>query len=140
MKMPALLTSVSIRPNRSSVRFITRPAVSGSAMSPAAVRKLDSSAAWIDRDVPVTAYPAPRNAATRPAPMPCEAPVTSATLGLIRRALPGRSARQQLLAAVDVVGGAGERRVGHDVHGERGDVGRAHHAADRQRGPELVAP
>ena len=35
----------------------------------------------IERELPTTAYPAPRNAATRPAPMPCEAPVTIATFG-----------------------------------------------------------
>ena len=34
----------------------------------------------MERDVPTTQYPAPRNAATRPAPMPCEAPVMIATL------------------------------------------------------------
>jgi hypothetical protein len=44
-----------------------------------------------------------------------------------------------LLAAVDVVGRAGERRLGHDVHGKRGDVGRSDHAPDRQRNTELVA-
>ncbi len=47
--------------------------------------------------------------------------------------------RDELLAAVDVVGRAGERRVGHDVHGERGDVGRSDDASDRQRRAELLA-
>ena len=46
----------------------------------------------------------------------------------------------ELLAAVDVEGGASERRVDHDVHRQRGDVGRPDHAADGQRGPELGAP
>ena len=53
---------------------------------------------------------------------------------------PSRSpSGDELLAAVDVVGRAGERRVGHDVHGKRGDVGRSHHAPDGQRNTELVA-
>ena len=50
-----------------------------------------------------------------------------------------RSKWDQLLAAVDVVGRAGERGVGHDVDGERGDVGRADDAPDRQRRAELLA-
>jgi hypothetical protein len=44
-----------------------------------------------------------------------------------------------LLAAVDVVGRAGESRVGHDMHGKRRDVGRSDHAPDGQRNTELVA-
>jgi hypothetical protein len=50
------------------------------------------------------------------------------------------SSGDELLAAVDVVGGAGERGVGHDVDGERGDVGGADDAADRKCCPQLVAP
>ena len=46
---------------------------------------------------------------------------------------------EELLAAVDVVGRAGERGVGHEVHGECGDVGGSDDAADRERGAELVA-
>ena len=46
----------------------------------------------------------------------------------------------ELLPTVDVVGGAGERGVGHDVHGECSDVSRFHHAPDRQRLPELSTP
>ena len=45
----------------------------------------------------------------------------------------------ELLAAVDVVRCACERRVDHEVDGERGDVGRADHAPDRQRRAELFA-
>ena len=45
----------------------------------------------------------------------------------------------QLLAAVDVVGRAGERGVAHQVHGERGDVLRPDDAPDRQRGAQLLA-
>ena len=43
----------------------------------------------------------------------------------------------ELLAAVDVEVAPGERRVGHEVHGERGDVGRADDPADRQRRAQL---
>ena len=46
---------------------------------------------------------------------------------------------EQLLASVDVVRGAGERGVGHQVDGQRGDVVRADDAADRQRGAQLFA-
>jgi len=40
-------------------------------------------------------------------------------------------AGEDLLAIVDVVSGAGERRIGHDVHGERGDVSRSDDPPDR---------
>src|SRR6478736_5810150 len=45
----------------------------------------------------------------------------------------------ELLAAVDVIGRAREDRVGHDVYSERGDVGRADDASDRQRRAKLIA-
>ena len=45
----------------------------------------------------------------------------------------------ELLPAVDVVGRAREGRVGHDVYGERGDVGRSDDAPDRKRGAKLIA-
>ena len=45
----------------------------------------------------------------------------------------------KLLPAVNVVGRAGKGRVGHDVHGERSDVGRLDDAADRKRGTKLIA-
>src|SRR5262245_15554914 len=45
----------------------------------------------------------------------------------------------ELLAAVDVVGAACERRVRHEVHGERGDVRRANDTPDRQRRPKLLS-
>ena len=51
----------------------------------------------------------------------------------------GRVSQDELLAAVDVVRRPGEGGVGHEVHGERGDVGRPDDAPDRQRGAELVA-
>ena len=41
----------------------------------------------------------------------------------------------ELLTAVDVIRRPGERRVDHDVHGERGHVGRGDHPADRQLRP-----
>ena len=43
------------------------------------------------------------------------------------------------MAAVDVVGRAGDSGVGHQVHGERGDVGRPDHAPDGERAAELIA-
>src|SRR5262249_38539837 len=49
------------------------------------------------------------------------------------------SAGEELLAAVHVVGRAGESRVGHEVDGERGDVARFDDAPDGERGAELVA-
>lgn len=51
----------------------------------------------------------------------------------------GWSPCYQLLAAVDVVRGARQRGVGHDVHGEGGDVGRSDDAPDWQRRAKLIA-
>ena len=45
----------------------------------------------------------------------------------------------QLLAAVDVVRCSGDCCVRHEVDGERGDIGRADHAPDRQRLAKLLA-
>src|SRR3989442_12348608 len=45
----------------------------------------------------------------------------------------------ELLPAVDVVGRARQGRVGHDVYGERGDVGRSDDAPDGERGAKLIA-
>src|SRR6266545_2022035 len=45
----------------------------------------------------------------------------------------------ELLTAVDVEGRAGDRRVGHEVDGQRGDVGRTDDASDRQRRTKLLA-
>ena len=50
-----------------------------------------------------------------------------------------RSSFDELLAAIDVEGRAGDRGVGHEVDGQCGDVGRADDAADWQRGTELLA-
>ena len=49
-------------------------------------------------------------------------------------------AGEQLLAAVDVVVRTRERRVAHDMYGERGDVGRPDDAPNGERGAELMAP
>ena len=51
-----------------------------------------------------------------------------------------RSQLEELLAAVYVGGRAGERRVDHEVHGERSHVGGSDDAADGERGAELLAP
>src|SRR5436190_13614478 len=45
----------------------------------------------------------------------------------------------ELLPAVDVVGRAREGSVGHDVHGERGDVSRFDDAPNGKCGPKLIA-
>jgi peptide-methionine (S)-S-oxide reductase len=50
-----------------------------------------------------------------------------------------RVVADKLLAAADVVGGAGHRGVGHDVHGERGHVRRGDHAANGQLGNDIGA-
>jgi len=39
--------------------------------------------------------------------------------------------RDELLSAVDVVGGSGEGGVGHDVNGECGDIARLNDPTDR---------
>ena len=49
------------------------------------------------------------------------------------------SSGDELLPTVDVIGRAGKGRVAHDVDGERGDVGGADDAADRERRPQLIA-
>ena len=48
------------------------------------------------------------------------------------------SSGDELLPAVDVVRRAGECRVAHNVDSERGDVGGADDAADRERRPQLI--
>src|SRR3954462_10421320 len=54
-------------------------------------------------------------------------------------AMSERMASDQLLAAVDVIRRAGDRRVFHEVDGEGGDILRSDDPADRQRGGQLVA-
>ena len=53
----------------------------------------------------------------------------------VRSALAG----DELLPAVNVVGRACEGRVGHEVYGERGDIGRSDDAPDGKRRAKLVA-
>src|SRR5207244_3489241 len=48
-------------------------------------------------------------------------------------------AGNELLPTVDVVGRAREGGVGHDVYGERCDVGRSDDAPDGKRGAKLIA-
>ena len=59
--------------------------------------------------------------------------------GEVRVASLTASPLHELLAAVDVVRCSGDRCVRHEVDGDRGDVGRADHAPDRQRRAELLA-
>jgi hypothetical protein len=54
MKSPALLTSVSMRPNRATPSEIARSAVSLSAMSPGTARTSSSFDGLIDRAVATT--------------------------------------------------------------------------------------
>jgi hypothetical protein len=46
----------------------------------------------------------------------------------------------ELLPTVDVIGRAGKRGVGHDVHGERRHAGRPYDPPDGERPPQLLAP
>jgi DNA-binding CsgD family transcriptional regulator len=56
------------------------------------------------------------------------------------RTVRGSTVLDELLPAVDVVGRPGDRGVGHQLHGQRGDVGRTDHPPDGQRGAQLGAP
>src|SRR3954470_25004885 len=56
-----------------------------------------------------------------------------------RRSPTMRSLLDELLAAVDVERGAGDGGVGHQVHGQGGDVGGPHDPPDRQGAAELLA-
>src|SRR6202020_3203241 len=122
MYTPALLTRVSMRPNRPSAASMIRSAVAGSVMSPATASTSGSSEGAMVRALATTAQPRARYPATRPAPMPCEPPVMMATLPAVSAVLiagPPRSRRgDQLLAPLGVVGPAGPGGVCHDVHGE----------------------
>ena len=48
--------------------------------------------------------------------------------------------RDELLAAVDGVGGSGQGGVGHDVDGERSDVSGFDDTSDWERRAQLVTP
>jgi hypothetical protein len=80
MTTPALFTSVSMRPKRSSAASTIRPAVAGSLMSAATVSTFWSGDDLIVRAVATTAQSRARYPATRPTPVPREAPVMMATL------------------------------------------------------------
>ena len=54
MKIPALLTSVSTRPNVSTAPPITRSATAGSAMSPAMASMSAEATASMDRELATT--------------------------------------------------------------------------------------
>ena len=47
--------------------------------------------------------------------------------------------KSELLPAIEVIGGARQGRVGHDVYGQRGDIRRLHNPADGKLGLKLVA-
>src|SRR3984885_10111622 len=87
MYTPALLTRVSMRPNRPSAASMIRSAVAGSVMSPATASTSGSSEGAMVRALATTAQPCARYPATRPAPMPCEPPVMMATLPVMARPL-----------------------------------------------------
>ncbi len=82
IKTPALFISTSIRPNRDTAVSTILAAVRGSPMSPSTGATF--AAAWngfalvMFREFATTLYPRFRNASTRPAPIPREAPVTIA--------------------------------------------------------------
>jgi hypothetical protein len=68
-----------------------RPAAAGSAMSASTVSTSGSPDRLIVRAVATTAQPRSRYPATRPAPMPWEAPVMTTTLPVMTPPAPGRS-------------------------------------------------
>ena len=79
MNTPASLTSESTLPKRSSAAPTIRSEVAGSAMSPSTATRSGSSDGLIVSAFATTAQPRRRYAATTPAPMPWEPPVTIAT-------------------------------------------------------------
>src|SRR3954451_20401319 len=73
-------------------------------------------------------------------PTRCSRATANAVLGqLLLELSSSSSGPDELLAAIDVVGRAGEGRVGHQMDGQRGHVGGPDDAADRQSGPQLLA-
>src|SRR5215469_10978128 len=79
IKMPALLIRVSIRPNRDTAVSAIFAAVRGSPMSPSTSERFaDGGKGFVlemFREFATTLYPRSRNASTKPAPIPWEAPV-----------------------------------------------------------------
>src|SRR5487761_318905 len=78
-KTPALLTRVSTRPKRSIAWLMIWSAVACSEMSPSTVRTSGSFDGLMLSEFATTAQPRCRYPSTRPAPIPCEPPVTIAT-------------------------------------------------------------
>lgn len=78
-RMPALLTSVLMRPNRAMPSQIARSAVFRSAMSPKTTMTSSPLNGSIESAVATTRYFRSRCALTRATPMPPDAPVTTAT-------------------------------------------------------------
>src|SRR5262245_51581817 len=76
-----------------------------------------------------------------PEPTACRSQARGAS-GSLRQewTIPLQSVGNQLLAAVYIVGSAGERFVAHDVDGQSGDVRRAYHPADGKFLAQLVPP
>ena len=72
-----------------------------------------------------------RNTALETATAPVRPSAGSRQYGTICILIPG--SRDQLLPAVDREGHSCQRRVAHDVNGERGDVTRLHDASDWER-------
>src|SRR5271166_3606839 len=85
--MPALLTSTSIDLKRDSAVSTILAAVAGSPMSPstrATRSEAATSADWVNFcELATTLQPRSTNAFTTPAPMPCEAPVTTAVFRVL---------------------------------------------------------
>ncbi len=78
--MPALFTSASIEPNLLVASSTIFAAVAASAMLPSTNASLSDISNALDllmfREFATTLQPRPRKAFTRPAPLPCEPPVT----------------------------------------------------------------
>src|SRR5215471_21690875 len=79
MKIPALLMRASMRPNRDTAVSAILAAVRGSPMSPSTSARFgDGGKGFVlemFREFATLLYPRFRNASTRPAPIPWEAPV-----------------------------------------------------------------
>src|SRR5579863_650589 len=80
MNMPALFTRESTLPNCLTASPTTCSPAPGLEISLAIVRMPGSLNGLIDLEVATTRYSRSLNPRTRPAPIPCEAPVTITTL------------------------------------------------------------
>src|SRR5262249_40579971 len=123
---------------------VTRSAVAGSAMSPSTVSTSGSPEGPMVRAAAATAQPRPRYPATRPAPMPREAPVMTATLPVMTPLLLAREDLQEEQEHVQDVqeDRRGQQRRGADLlrtaealevdHGEAGEDDQAEHGVDQR--------